>query len=51
MPWNRHNLAETELASQEVLNLPMFPSLTVEEQSRVVEAIGSFYAAKARMAA
>lgn len=48
---NRHNLHETEAASREVLNLPMFPSLTVDEQSRVVEAIGSYFAAKARVAA
>lgn len=48
----RHNgLSETERASREVLNLPVFPSLTEAEQIRVVEAIGSFYAAAARAAA
>lgn len=48
----RHNgLSETERASSEVLNLPVFPSLTEPEQIRVVEAIGSFYAATARAAA
>ncbi len=51
MRFNRNNLAETESASREILNLPMFPSLTVDEQSRVVDAIGSFYAVKARIAA
>ncbi len=48
----RHNgLVETERASREVLNLPVFPTLTEAEQRRVVEAIGSFYAAAARAAA
>ncbi len=48
----RHNgLSETERASREVLNLPVFPSLTEAEQIRVVDAIGSFYAAAARAAA
>ncbi|TWT74028.1 DegT/DnrJ/EryC1/StrS family aminotransferase [Allorhodopirellula solitaria] len=48
----RHNgLTETERASREVLNLPVFPSLTEAEQGRVVDAIASFYAAAARAAA
>jgi dTDP-4-amino-4,6-dideoxygalactose transaminase len=51
MRFNRDNLGETEAACREVLNLPMFPSLTADEQSRVVESIRSFYSATARMAA
>ncbi len=51
MDLNRDNLPETEAASREVLNLPIFPSLTADEQSRVVDAVSSFYAAQARMAA
>ncbi|MCM2374358.1 DegT/DnrJ/EryC1/StrS family aminotransferase [Aporhodopirellula aestuarii] len=48
----RHNgLAETEKASLEVLNLPIFPSLTEAEQCRVIEVIGSFYAVAAKAAA
>ena len=44
-------LPETESASEEVLNLPIFPSLTEAEQRRVVEAITAFYAAGAKAAA
>ena len=44
-------LKETERASQEVLNLPIFPTLSEEEQHRVVEAICGFYAAGAKVAA
>lgn len=48
----RHNgLEETELASREVLNLPIFPSLAEEEQVRVIEAISGFYAGRGRVAA
>jgi dTDP-4-amino-4,6-dideoxygalactose transaminase len=48
----RHNgLTETERAAREVLNLPIFPSLTEMEQARVVEAIGAFYASAAARAA
>jgi len=48
----RHNgLQETERASREVLNLPVFPSLTEIEQVRVIDAIGSFYHAAAKAAA
>ncbi|WP_413431854.1 DegT/DnrJ/EryC1/StrS family aminotransferase [Crateriforma spongiae] len=46
------DLSETERASREILNLPIFPSLTVEEQNRVVEVIGQFYqSAEAKKAA
>lgn len=44
-------LTETDRASAEILNLPIFPSLTADEQSRVVESIAGFYAAGARAAA
>jgi dTDP-4-amino-4,6-dideoxygalactose transaminase len=44
-------LPETVRASEEILNLPIFPSLTAEEQQRVVEAIGDFYEVHARAAA
>lgn len=40
-------LEETERASREILNLPIFPSLTESEQHRVIESISSFYAAGA----
>ncbi|QDT12541.1 DegT/DnrJ/EryC1/StrS family aminotransferase [Planctomycetes bacterium K23_9] len=45
------NLPETEKACAEVLNLPIFPSLTEAEQIQVVDTIANFYAASARMAA
>lgn len=48
---DRDTLSETERASQEVLNLPIFASLTEEEQQRVVEVIAEYYAAGARAAA
>jgi dTDP-4-amino-4,6-dideoxygalactose transaminase len=47
----RDRLVETERASLEILNLPIFPSLTESEQSRVVETIGEFYRQEARAAA
>jgi dTDP-4-amino-4,6-dideoxygalactose transaminase len=48
---DRDTLIETERASEEVLNLPIFPSLSEAEQHRVVESIASYYAAGARVAA
>lgn len=48
---DRDALVETERASLEVLNLPIFPSLTEAEQSLVVDTIKGFYAAGARAAA
>ena len=48
---DRDRLAETERASREILNLPIFPSLTEAEQSRVVETIAEFYQQGARAAA
>ncbi|MBI2479863.1 MAG: DegT/DnrJ/EryC1/StrS family aminotransferase, partial [Planctomycetia bacterium] len=40
------NLIESERAAAEVLSLPVFPELTIEEQQRVVEGIGSFFVAR-----
>jgi dTDP-4-amino-4,6-dideoxygalactose transaminase len=48
---DRDTLVETERASEEVLNLPIFPSLSEAEQHRVVESIAAYYAAGARVAA
>ncbi|MEM6689769.1 MAG: DegT/DnrJ/EryC1/StrS family aminotransferase [Planctomycetota bacterium] len=39
------HLPETNAACEEVLNLPIFPSLSESEQERVVEGLTSFYAA------
>ncbi|TWU45661.1 Aminotransferase [Novipirellula aureliae] len=44
-------MVETERASREILNLPIFPSLTESEQHQVVKAIKGFYAAGAKAAA
>ncbi len=46
-----NGLPETELACAEVLNLPIYPELTIEEQVRVVDAIKLFYRGAARAAA
>ena len=35
-------LPESERASREVLSLPIFPELTMEEQERVIKAIQKF---------
>ena len=48
---DRATLPETERASEEVLNLPIFPSLTEAEQRRVVDSISSYYAEGAKVAA
>lgn len=48
---NRNGLFETERASAEILNLPIFPSLTEAQQQRVVAVIADFYAAGAKIAA
>jgi dTDP-4-amino-4,6-dideoxygalactose transaminase len=41
--WNyrRGSLPVTETAAAEIISLPMFPTLTVEQQQRVFEAIGA----------
>ncbi len=44
-------LPETEAACAEVLNLPIYPELKVEEQVRVVDAIKHFYRRATRIAA
>jgi dTDP-4-amino-4,6-dideoxygalactose transaminase len=41
--WTEGSLPETELAAREILHLPVYPELAVEEQNRVIEAIGQFY--------
>ncbi|TWU23135.1 Aminotransferase [Novipirellula galeiformis] len=51
LKFDRDALVETERASKEVLNLPIFPTLTEAEQHRVVECIAGFYASGARSAA
>lgn len=48
---DRDSLPETERASKEILNLPIFPSLTEAEQRRVVDTIADFYQHRARVAA
>lgn len=42
--YKKGTLPESERAAKDVLALPMFPELTEEEQSRVVDAIADFYA-------
>lgn len=48
---DRSTLPETERASEEVLNLPIFPSLTETEQEQVIETIAGFYAGESKAAA
>ncbi len=38
--WQRGSLPHTERLSQDVLSLPIFPELTLDEQRRVVQVIG-----------
>jgi len=47
LPFKRDGLEATEAASREVLNLPIFPTLTETEQQRVVQAVASYYDAGA----
>ncbi len=42
------SLPETERAAAEMLNLPIYPELTIDEQLTVVEAVKSFYDAVSR---
>jgi len=44
-------LPETEAASAEVLNLPIYPELQLDEQVRVVDAMKQFFAKSVRAAA
>jgi dTDP-4-amino-4,6-dideoxygalactose transaminase len=48
---DRDTLVETERASKEVLNLPIFPSLSEAEQHHAVEMIGLYFAEGAKIAA
>ena len=45
------SLVETDRASEEVLNLPIFPGLTEAEQNRVVDSITNFFSSQAQAAA
>lgn len=49
--FDRDQLVETERASAEVLNLPIFPSLSEAQQERVVSVITDHFAAGAKAAA
>ena len=51
VPFRMGDLSRTEKAAAEVLNLPIFPTLTPDEQARVVAGLSSFYAAEVRMVA
>lgn len=45
--WKEGSLPQTELASKEILHLPIFPELTEAEQARVVSCIGEFFSSGA----
>ncbi|MDG2222476.1 MAG: DegT/DnrJ/EryC1/StrS family aminotransferase [Rubripirellula sp.] len=47
----KDSLPETVRASEEVLNLPIFPSLTEAEQIRVVDTISGYFASSVKAAA
>jgi dTDP-4-amino-4,6-dideoxygalactose transaminase len=47
----RDGLPETEAASAQILNLPIYPELRIDEQTRVVESICRFFTRQARAAA
>jgi dTDP-4-amino-4,6-dideoxygalactose transaminase len=47
----RDGLQQTEAACAEVLNLPIYPELRIDEQQRVVETIGKYFAKSMRRAA
>lgn len=49
--WPKGSLPETERACKEILNLPIFPELTVDEQETVVNSIDRFFSQAARVAA
>ncbi|MEP4685114.1 MAG: DegT/DnrJ/EryC1/StrS family aminotransferase, partial [Rhodopirellula bahusiensis] len=51
VPFRDNGLEHTETASAEVLNLPIFPSLTEAEQIQVVESVASFFQQANRVAA
>jgi dTDP-4-amino-4,6-dideoxygalactose transaminase len=47
----KSSLKETERACAEVLNLPIYPELRIDEQLRVVDSIKQFYRSQVRVAA
>lgn len=47
----KSGLPETERACAEVLNLPIYPELRIDEQARVVDSIAQYYRRQARLAA
>lgn len=49
--WAHCSLPETERAAADILNLPIFPELTVDEQETVVASIAKFCAKRASIAA
>lgn len=49
--WPKDSLPETDRAAADILNLPIYPELTVEEQEMVVKSIGRFCAKRASIAA
>ncbi len=51
LPVPATGLPQTELACAEVLNLPIYPELRIEEQVQVVDSIKQFYRGAVRVAA
>ena len=51
LKFDRSALKETERASADILNLPIFPSLTESQQEQVVETVASYFASSAKAAA
>lgn len=49
--WPEGTLPETDRAAREIVNLPIFPELTADEQEQVVRSVGSFFAQQNRAAA
>lgn len=49
--WPKDSLPETDRAAADILNLPIYPELTVEEQEVVVKSIGRFCTKRASIAA
>ncbi len=45
--YSQGSLPETEKAAKEILHLPIYPELKIEEQHRVVEAIEQYYSSAA----
>lgn len=49
--WSHGSLPETEKAAAEILNIPIYPELTVDEQEQVVASIKRFCAKRSSLAA